>query len=265
MKSIQALFDLSGQVAVVTGAGAGIGKAIAMRLAEAGASVLITDVNVRNGAGVVDEIQRLRGKADFIEADSSQAASADAVIRFAAQRFGDLHILVNNAGIYSFRPSLEMTEDLWDRTIDINLKGVMFFSKAAAAYMIEKKHGGKIINIASIDAFRPTGNLSHYDASKGGVVSLSRALGLELAPHGILINSIAPGGISTPGTASMAAASGMAPAQLKKMSKAYVQRLPVRRMGDPDDVAVAALFLASAASDYMVGSILVVDGGALIS
>jgi 2-deoxy-D-gluconate 3-dehydrogenase len=265
MKTIQALFDLSGQVAVVTGAGAGIGKAIALRLAEAGAAVIVTDVNAQTGAGVVGEIKSQGGKADFIKADTSQAGAADTVIQFAAERFGDLNILVNNAGIYSFRPSLDMTEALWDRTIDINLKGVMFFSKAAAAYMIKKKQGGKIINIASIDAFHPTGNLPHYDASKGGVVALTKALAQELAPSGILVNAIAPGGISTPGAAAMASASGIAPAQLEEMSKAYVQRLPIRRIGDPDDVAGAALFLASAASNYMVGSTLVVDGGALIS
>ncbi len=265
MKTIQALFDLSGQVAVVTGGGAGIGKAIALRQAEAGVAVVISDVNARTGTGLVEEIRSRGGRADFIEADTSQAAAADAVVCFAAERFGDLNILVNNAGIYSFRPSLSMTEDLWDRTIDINLKGVMFFSKAAAAYMISKGHGGKIINIASIDAFHPTGNLPHYDASKGGVVALTKALAQELAPSGILVNAIAPGGISTPGAASMAAASGMANAQLEEMSKAYVQRLPIRRIGDPDDVAGAAIFLAGAASNYMVGSTLVVDGGALIS
>jgi len=135
MKTTQALFDLSGQVAVVTGAGAGIGKAIVLRLAEAGAAVIVTDVNAQTGAGVVGEIKRRGGKADFIKADTSQAEAEDTVIQFAAERFGDLNILVNNAGIYSFKPGLDMTEDLWDRTIDINLKGVMFFSKAAAAYM----------------------------------------------------------------------------------------------------------------------------------
>jgi 2-dehydro-3-deoxy-D-gluconate 5-dehydrogenase len=259
MQTIGELFNLTGKVAIVTGGAMGIGKGIALRMAEAGAAVMISDINEEAARKTVEEIKTSGGKAAWVIGNTAQISDAEKVVQAADKEFGRLDILVNNAGIYKFMPALNMTEELWDRTIDVNLKGVMFFSKAAANAMISAGHGGKIINIASIDAFHPTGNLSQYDASKGGVVMLTKALAVELAPHGILVNAIAPGGISTPGAAAMSSTS-MSP----EMVKAYVQRLPLKRMGDPDDIGKVALFLASSASDYMVGDTIIVDGGTLL-
>jgi 2-dehydro-3-deoxy-D-gluconate 5-dehydrogenase len=271
-EAIAKLFDLSGKVAIVTGGALGIGRAIALSLSDAGSSLVIADVNTRAAHETAQEIRDKGGKAQGIYADASLVADADKVVQFAVKEFGDIHILVNNAGIYPNKPALELTEELWDRTLDINLKGTMFYSQAAARAMIKANHGGKIINIASVNAFNPTGDLAHYDSSKGGVVMLTKSLGQEFAPHGILVNAIAPGYIITPGTvdffASCAAGAGEPPdtirEQLEARGKSAADRMPIRRLGTPDDIARAALFLASAASDYMVGATILVDGGVSI-
>lgn len=152
-------------------------------------------------------------------------------------------------------PALEVTETLWDKVLDINLKGFFFYAQAAAKEMVNEGHAGRIINIASIDALHPTGNLVHYDSSKGGVVMMTKALALELGPRNISVNAIAPGGIQTPGASS--------PSTPAEFTQAFVARIPMRRMGVPDDIAKVVLFLASSAADYMTGSLLVVDGGFL--
>ena len=265
MKSIHDLFDLRSKVAVITGGAMGIGKAITMRLAGAGAKVLIADLDIDAAKKTVDEIRKLKGEAEAFQTDTSKAQSAEKVIEKTLSLFGDIHIMVNNAGIYRYLPAVQMTEEMWDLTLNINLKGVMFFAKAAANAMIAKKHGGKIINIASIDGFKPSGNLTHYDASKGGVVMLTKALAKELGPMGIHVNAIAPGGINTPGTAKMAEASGMTQEQMAAIFKEFVKNIPLQRMGEPDDIGKVALFLASEAADYMTGHVVVVDGGALVA
>jgi 2-deoxy-D-gluconate 3-dehydrogenase len=260
MKSISQIFDLSGKVAVVTGGSKGIGKGIALRLAEAGASVVIVGRNMGDANRAVAEIKGIGGKSKATKADVSVAANSDKVIRFAMKEFGDLHILVNNAGIYADVSTLQMKEESWNKTLDTNLKSVMFFSKAAARAMIEEKHGGKIINITSISAFFPLGSVAHYDASKAGIVMLTKSMAVELAPYGILVNAIAPGAIATPGIDKLMSASKVA----ERMFKSHWKKIPVRHRGNPDDIGNAALFLASSASDYVVGHTLVVDGGSLL-
>ena len=249
------LFDLNGNVAIVTGGAMGIGQGIALRLAEAGASVMITDVNLQAAQATVAQIRDKGGKAEATKADAANVADAKRAIEETVRAFGRLDILVNNAGIYPFAPALEVTEALWDKVLDINLKGVFFTAQAAAQEMLREGHGGKIVNIASIDALHPTGMLVHYDASKGGVVMVTKALALEFGPQHILVNAIAPGAIQTPGASS--------PASSEEMMQAFTARIPLRRMGAPDDIAKVVLFLASAASDYMTGSVIVVDGGFL--
>ncbi len=253
--SITQLFDLTGKVAIVTGGAMGIGQGIAYRLAEAGAAVMITDVNLEAAEATVKQIRSKGGKAEAMKADASSVADAKRAVQETVRAFGRLDILVNNAGIYPFAPALEVTEALWDRVVDINLKGLFFYTQAAAQEIINEGHAGKIINLASIDALHPTGNLVHYDASKGGVVMVTKALALEFGPRNICINAIAPGGIQTPGSSS--------PSATDEMVQAFTAGIPLRRMGVPDDIAKVALFLASGASDYMTGSVVVVDGGFL--
>jgi len=244
----------------------GIGQAIAFRLAEAGTSVMITDVDLEAANQTVEQIKARGGKAQAIQADARSTADAKKVVQAIVEAFGSLDILVNNAGVYPSSPALQTSEELWNKVHDINLKGAFFYSQAAAREMIRAGHGGRIINLASIDALHPYGGVAHYGASKAGVVMLTKALALELAPNHILVNAVAPGGIETPGTkaarVAMAVSSGITE---ESIIEGFVARLPLHRMGQPDDVAKVVLFLASAAADYMTGSLVLVDGGFLLS
>lgn len=264
--SVAKFFDLKGKSAIVTGGALGIGQAIALRLAEAGATITISDVNLDAANATVEQIRAQGGKSQAVLADAASVADAKRVVEMTLAVFGSIDILVNNAGIFPFSPATQTTEDQWDQVLGVNLKGAFFYSQAAAQKMIEAGRSGKIIMIASIDALRPTGNLAHYDASKAGMLMLTKSLALEFGRHKINVNAIAPGGIQTPGVQSQAAAitkaTGMSPEQ---MSKSFVSRIPLGRMGEPDDIAKVVLFLASAAADYMTGSLLVVDGGYLLS
>jgi NAD(P)-dependent dehydrogenase (short-subunit alcohol dehydrogenase family) len=179
---------------------------------------------------------------------------------------GRLDILVNNAGIYPLTPALNIHEALWDRVLSVNLSGMFFYAQAAARQMIQAGAGGRIINLASIDAFHPTGMQVHYSTSKGGVIMLTKALALELAPHHIRVNAIAPGFIQTPGVQERAKTlASVEGGTLADRRGGVLPRVPLGRLGTPDDTASAALCLANAASDYMTGSALLVDGGYLLS
>jgi 2-deoxy-D-gluconate 3-dehydrogenase len=258
------LLDLQGQTALVTGGARGIGQGIAARLAAAGASVVIADVDEELARRAAHELGADGFPVTGIGADVANAASTQEMVEATVRAYGRLDILVNNAGVFPFSPMLETPESLWDRVIDINLKGVFFASQAAARQMVSQGHGGRIVNIASIDALHPTGALAHYDASKGGVVMLTKATALELAPLGIRVNAIAPGSIQTPGAAaaSTTMASGI---DIEQVMKTFMARIPLGRMGVPDDIARAVLFFASSMSDYATGALLVVDGGYLLS
>jgi len=262
VKTIKELFDLSGKVAIVTGGAMGIGKGIALRLAEAGASVVVSDINLEAAQATVAEMKQMGYKAAAVQSDTSKVADADRTVQEAIITFGDLDILVNNAGIYPFTSTVEISEAIWDKTLSINLKGTMFFTQAAAKAMIARGHGGKIVNIASVDAFHPTGNLMSYDASKGGVIMLTKALAKDLAPKHINVNAIAPGAIQTPGGS--AGLGGMSQEQIEAATKAFMATIPMGRMGMPDDIGRVALFLSSEMSDYMTGSTIVADGGYLV-
>jgi 2-deoxy-D-gluconate 3-dehydrogenase len=267
MKTIKQLFDLTGKAAIVTGGAMGIGKGIALRFAEAGANLMIVDiVNQQDAETTLHEIKSKGGKAEYLQADLSDVKNLDVVVANTLKHFGDIDILVNNAGIFNYMPVTNLTEELWDKTINLNLKAVAFLSKLVVNTMIEKKHGGKIINISSIDSLKPTGNLSHYDSSKGGVRMLTRAFAKEVGKFGITVNDIAPGGVNTPGVAKIGGANITKEQQeaMQAQTAQFIQMLPLQRIGEPDDIGKAALFLASDASNYMTGSTLVVDGGLLI-
>ncbi len=265
-QTIKQLVDLNGKTALVTGGALGIGKAIAGRLAEAGSAVMVADINLEAARQTVDEIEKMGGKAAAIQIDVSHVEDVQRMTQATVDTYGTLDILVNNAGVFPFSDVLKTPESLWDRVLDINLKGAFFAAQAAAQKMITTGKGGKIINIASIDAFHPAGMLVHYDASKGGMVMMTRSLAVELARHQINVNAVAPGAIQTPGaaagSAAMLAGSNLIPEQI---AQAFTQRIPLGRQGAPDDIARVVLFLASHLADYMTGETVVVDGGYLLS
>jgi len=252
-------FDLHGKTAVVTGGALGIGAACATRLAELGARVAILDTDVAHAEATAEGIREGGDTAQRFRCDLSDVASIDHAIRGTVEAFGSIDIVVNNAGLFPIMPALELTERVWDRVLDVNLKGAFFCSQFAARRMVQQGTGGTIVNIASIDAFHPSGALAHYDSSKGGLVMLTRALAKELAPHRIRVNAIAPGAIETPGAAkSMDDMGGDA------VRAAFLDRIPLHRMGTPDDIARVVAFFVSDAADYVTGSTLVVDGGYLV-
>jgi 2-deoxy-D-gluconate 3-dehydrogenase len=254
-KAIAQLFDLTGKAAIVTGGAMGIGQAIAFRLGEAGARVMITDIDLDGASQTVEKIKASGGQAKAIEADAGSVEDAKRAVQATMEQFGRLDILVNNAGIFFLKSALKASEGRWDRLFHINLKGVFFYSQAAAQEMIKAGRGGKIINIASKGALHPTNKMALYDASKGGMVTLTKSLALEFAPHNILVNAVAPGGIITPSVEREDAVTLLG----------GERRLPLGRLGEPDDIARVVLFLASAAADYMTGDLIVVDGGFMLS
>ncbi len=265
METIAELFSLTGNGAIVTGGAMGIGQAISFRLCEAGAGVTIADVNMEAAKKTVEEIKKRGGKAQAIEADARSAADAKKVAQDTVDAFGRLDILVNNAGIYPLLPVRQVKEDLWDQVIDINLKGSFLYAQAAAEVMIQAGEGGRIINLASVDGLHPNGNATHYNASKGGVIMLTKALALELAPYQIRVNTVAPGSIETPGVQSWAAKAISDGLTREELGKSFHGRVPLGRQGKPDEIARAVLFLACKASEYMTGSLMLVDGGYLLS
>ena len=252
------LIDLSGKSAIVTGGSMGIGCGIVERLHEAGAAVVIADLDLDAGASVAERLNAGRpDSALAMQTDVSQRADIDAMVAGCVDRFGGLDILVNNAGIYPFAPFLEIDAELFEHVLRVNLLGVFSAMQAAARQMIAQARGGKIINVSSIDALHPSMvGLAHYDASKHGVWGLTKNVALELAEHGIAVNALAPGAIATPGTSSGA----VDPDMLREME----QRIPMHRMGSPDDMGRVALFLASELSSYLTGSQIVADGGMLL-
>lgn len=258
-------FDVAGRSAIVTGGAMGIGFGIVRRLVEASANVLIVDVDGDVAAQRVSELDG-PGAAESIGVDVASVDAGSRLVEACVGSFGSVDILVNNAGIYPMHPMLKQTRDSWQRVLDINLTGLAFVSKAAAQRMVEQGTGGKIVNIASIDALHPSMvGLAAYDASKGGVLMFTRSLALELAPHGITVNAIAPGGITTEGTSAPLQGSGMSDQEVREMMDRFAAAIPLRRMGEPDDIAKVALFLASPAANYVTGELIVVDGGRLLT
>ena len=260
-------FDLSGKNAVVTGGAMGIGFGIAKRLVEAGANVLVADLDGNAAALAAERLAGGPGKAIAIAADVSQEDAGARIVARCVEAFGSLDIFVNNAGIYPQVPMLQMTPELFDRVYRINLKGTAFCARAAGQQMIAQGKGGKIVNIASIDALHPSMvGLAAYDASKGGVLMFTRNFALEMAPHNVQVNAIAPGGIATEGSSRPLEGSGMTAEQQRQFMENYIKlKIPVGRMGVPDDIAKIAVVLASSASDFMTGSLVVVDGGTLLT
>lgn len=260
MTPLHDLLDLSGKAAIMTGGGKGIGKGIAMRLAEAGAKVLIADMDEASAKAAADELTQKGWTAAAIKTDVSNEADVQQMVAACQEQFGAVDILVNNAGIYPPVPVMEMTEEQFEKVMHVNLRSAFLTTKHAAEAMRQK--GGRIINITSIDALHPSMvGLAHYDASKHGLWGFTKNSALELSKDKIWVNAIAPGGIQTPGVAAMQ--SGQ-PTDTKVI-EAFMAKIPMHRMGDPDEIGKVALFLASDMASYMTGEQIVVDGGALLS
>jgi 3-oxoacyl-[acyl-carrier protein] reductase len=245
---------LSGKTAIVTGARRGMGRAIALALAREGANVVVSDISQEDCQRVVDEIEELGRKGLAVKCDVSSSDDVEDMVKRTVAEFGRVDILVNNAGIIDFKPFLELTDEEWDKTLNINLKGQFLCARATGRVMIKNKWG-RIINIASISsggcgiAF-PL--IAHYTASKGGVVALTEALALELTAQGINVNAICPGAVDT----------DMAKGTKESGQLAQVlARIPKGRLGQPEEIASLAVFLASEESDYISGTAIVIDGG----
>lgn len=247
--------DLKDKVAIITGARRGMGKADAVILAKAGAKVVVSDISQEDCEKVVEEIKKQGGEALAVECDVSKKSEVDNLIKSTVDKWGRVDILVNNAGIAQSVSFLEMTEEQWDKTIDINLKGYFLCAQAAVKEMAKQK-SGVIVNIASI-AMGQQGvgfpGIVHYCASKGGVAAMTEALAVELAPYNIRVNAIAPGVIDTP----MVGEAGLD----QKAVEGMLTRVPLKRMGRAEEISSVVLFLASDESSYMTGATVVVDGG----
>lgn len=244
--------ELSGKVAVVTGAGQGIGKAIALGLAGAGAAVMVTDVLPENAANVAKQIEAAGGRAISMGVDVSKSASVKAMIEQAVSELDRVDILVNNAGVFPRGMVLELDDDTWNAVMDVNLRGTWLCSQAAARVMVEQGEGGRIINFASVAAFRPAVNGAHYAASKAGIVAFTRNMALEVAPFKITVNAIAPGLTDT-----AQPRYGMTEDEIAEAGGG----VPLGRIAQPEDMVPTILFLCGPGGGYITGQTHHVNGG----
>ncbi|GCE14456.1 SDR family oxidoreductase [Tengunoibacter tsumagoiensis] len=245
--------QLDQKVAIITGADSGIGRAIALLLAEEGAAVVVNYAHAQQKAEEVRQaIEQKNGRCLVVQADVSQYQQVQNLVQQAVDHFGHLDIMVNNAGMEIHSPFLEVNEEQFDRVLGVNLKGVFFGAQAAARVMV-KQHSGRIINISSVHEDIPMPQNVPYCCAKGGLRMLTRTICLELAPHNITVNNIAPGAVDTPIDADVKA-------DPQKFS-ALLAEIPLHRMGQPEEVARLVLYLASDASAYVTGSTFTIDGG----
>lgn len=243
-------FSLDGKVALVTGASRGLGEAVAFGLADAGADLV---VHASTPPAVTAKKITARGRRSAaLGADLADRQAMDSLARDAIAAFGRIDILVNNAGTIKRQPAAEHTDEYWDTVIEVNLSSLFRLARAIGAHMLERG-SGKIVNVASLLSFQGGVTVPGYAAAKGGVAQLTKALANEWAPRGINVNAIAPGYFATDNTAALRAD--------PVRSRQILERIPAGRWGAPDDLAGAAVFLSSPASDYVNGHVLVVDGG----
>lgn len=245
---------LKNKTAIITGSSQGIGRGIAERFAKEGANVVVNYIgNMEMANEVVQNVQNLGAKAMAVQGDVSKVDDINALFDAAIKEFGQVDILVNNAGVERHAPFWEVTEKDYDFVMNVNVKGAFFGSQAMAKHLIETKRRGKIINISSVHEDLPFPNFTAYCVSKGGIKMLTRNLGVELGQFGINVNNIAPGAIETPINKNLLN-------DPKKLNYLLGQ-IPLKRLGQPEDVAGLAVFLASEEADYVTGSTFFVDGG----
>jgi len=242
--------ELSGKVALVTGAAQGIGKAIALLLAKNGADVVVSDINLEKAQETANEIQGMGRRSFAGKVNVVDLKDVERMVEAIVEQFGRIDILVNNAGITRDRLILRMTEEDWDAVLDVNLKGTFNCTKAAIRYMSKQK-SGKIVSIASVSGEMGNPGQANYSASKAGVIGFTKTIAREFAGRGINVNAIAPGYIQTP----------MTDAVPEKAKEELRRMIPMERLGQPEDVAQAVLFLVSESSSYITGQVLNVNGG----
>ncbi len=251
------MFDLTGKVAIITGAASGIGRATSILFAERGARVTVADINEAGGLETVNVIKESGGEANFIHTDVSKISELESMVKETVQSYGGLDVLFNNAGIAYFKGSLSTSEEEFQRTIDVDVKSVFFGSRFAAEKM--KAKGGVIINVSSVNAVSGGSDLVAYSAAKGGVLAVTIAMAKEFAPYGIRVNCILPGPIDTPINSKRPEMMADRAGTLTYMASMTL----LKRIGTPQDVAYGALYLASDEASFVAGSALVIDGGYL--
>jgi NAD(P)-dependent dehydrogenase (short-subunit alcohol dehydrogenase family) len=246
---------LAGKAALVTGGGSGIGRGIAIRFAEEGADVAIADLNREAAERVAKEIAHFEGRNIAIEGDVTKKADCERMVRETVDAVGKLDIFVGNAGIGRAAPFLDTSEEDWKAVVDTNLTGVFLSCQAAAKQMVQQGHGGRIITTASVAAYRPGQLMAAYHAAKAGVAMLTKCMALELASQRITCNALAPGVINTP----------LAAPLVQSIAAGGHQAAPLGRVGEPQDVANLALFLASDEAAWLTGDMIFIDGGLALS
>lgn len=253
---------LEGRIAVITGAGRGIGRAIALKMAQEGADVVVADIDLESVQAVVEELSKLGRRILPVQVDASVRSQMEALVARTVEEFGRVDIFVNNAGIWRIDPFLEISEEGWDKLFAVNVKGVLFGTQAAAREMIRQKIAGRIISIASVAGKRGRPLLAAYAASKAAVISITQSAAYALGAYGITVNSISPGVVETP-------MGDMAVAKMKELKDegkvpAELEEIPptvLGRVGQPEDIAKVAVFLASDDAAYMTGQSVNVSGG----
>lgn len=245
---------LENRIALVTGGGQGIGRAIALAMAREGAALVIGDLDETNASAVKKEIEGLGSKASALHADISNEESVQALVEATLKEHGRVDVLVNNAGIFPTSPVEEMAEEEWDRVIGTNLVGTFLCSRAVVPHLLVQR-SGRIISLTSGRAFQGARNGAHYAASKAGIIGFSKSLALEVAPHGITVNVICPGITDT-----------AQPRGHQSEEQIYAQgrRIPLGRIGQPEDLAGPAVFLASDAARFITGQTILANGGAIM-
>lgn len=249
------MFRFENQVAVVTGAGNGIGKATALRFGQEAASVVVADLDLAAAEKTVAAIREAGGKAIAVAVDVTQRAQIEAMLATAIAAYDHVDVLANIAGIAHDEPFLEITDEWWNRTLAINLTGVFYCSQIVARHMVARGIEGRIVHMASTNGLVGEELLAHYNASKFGVVGLTKTMAIELAPYKIRVNSVCPGLIQTRLTQSAI--------DNPEWVKSYLPKIPLNRFGKPEEVAAAVAYLASTDSGFITGNQLVIDGGQL--
>lgn len=265
---------LSGKIAIVTGSGQGIGKAVALRLAQEGADAVVVDINVQKAQQAVQEIRAIDRRATAYSVDVASVAETRRMVDRVVAEFGRIDILVNCAGIVQAKLFLEITEDDWDRILDVNLKGTTFCIQAVAAQMIRQvpekvkaagradKSHGKIVNFSSISGRHGRAFQLHYAASKAAVISVTQSTALALAPYNINVNAVCPGVVPTPMWEQIdRQCSDIFGTEPGQAMRDFIEKIPLKRAGTPQDVAGAVAFLCSCDADYITGQTLNIDGG----